>query len=57
MSELKASGFKVETAATGSTGTAIEATSSTYTVLVGVTEADKKWVANYTVGPADDSSN
>ena len=52
-SELKASGFKVETAASGATGTAIEATNSTYTVLVGITEADKKWVANYTVGPTD----
>jgi hypothetical protein len=56
-SELTGAGFKVEGSGTaGTSGEGLIASSKTYSVIVGVTGSDGKWVANYTVGPADSNN-
>ena len=53
-SDLTSAGFKVEGSGSAtSTASGLVADNATYSVIVGIAEADKKWVANYTVGPAD----
>jgi hypothetical protein len=51
--ELKGSGLKVTEAVTGTTGTVISGSSSSYSVIVAVSGSAKKWIANYTVGPSE----
>ncbi len=56
-SELTGAGFKVVGSGNaGSSGEGLIATGSKYSVLVGVTGSGSKWVANYTVGPADSNN-
>jgi hypothetical protein len=53
-SELTGAGFKVEGSGTaGKSGEGLVASSDKYSILVGVTGDKTKWIANYTVGPAD----
>jgi hypothetical protein len=56
-SELTGAGFKVEGSGTaGKSGEGLIASGKTYSVIVGVSGSDGKWVANYTVGPADSNN-
>jgi hypothetical protein len=56
-SELTGASFKVEGSGTaGKSGEGLIASSKTYSVIVGVTGSNGKWIANYTVGPADSSN-
>ena len=58
-SELSGAGFKTDESGTiGDSGASIVADNKTYGVLVVLTEdtSTKKWIANYTVTPADDNS-
>jgi hypothetical protein len=56
-SELTGAGFKVVgSGSAGTSGEGLVATSSKYSVLVGVTGSGSKWLANYTVGPADSNN-
>jgi hypothetical protein len=56
-SQLTGAGFKVEGSGNaGTSGEGLIASSKTYSVIVGVTGTGSKWVANYTVGPADSSN-
>ncbi|HEX4444672.1 MAG TPA: hypothetical protein VHZ81_13970 [Galbitalea sp.] len=56
-SELTSAGFKVEgSGSANSTTSGLIADTKKYDVLVGITKTDSKWVANYTVSPADSSS-
>jgi hypothetical protein len=56
-SALTGAGFKVEGSGNaGSSGEGLIASSKTYSVIVGVTGSGSKWVANYTVGPADSNN-
>src|ERR1700744_4984083 len=49
-SDLTSAGFKVEGSGSAtSTASGLVADNATYSVIVGIAEADKKWVANYTV--------
>jgi hypothetical protein len=56
-SALTGAGFKVEGSGNaGSSGEGLIASNKTYSVIVGVTGSGSKYVANYTVGPADSSN-
>ena len=56
-SALTGAGFKVEGSGNaGSSGEGLIASGKTYSVIVGVTGSGSKWVANYTVGPADSNN-
>jgi hypothetical protein len=59
-SELAGAGFKTDESGTiGDSGASIIADNKKYGVLVVATEdtSTKKWIANYTVTPDEDSSN
>jgi hypothetical protein len=57
-SALTGAGFKVVGSGNaGSSGEGLIASSSAYSVIVGVTGSSGKYVANYTVGPSDSSSD
>jgi hypothetical protein len=56
-SALTSAGFKVQGSGNaGTSGEGLIASSKKYSVIVGVTGTNSKWVANYTVGPADSSN-
>ena len=57
--QLTGAGFKVQEAGTSDAGDSLVATSKDYGVLVVTSKDTTKgyWIANYTVTPADDSSN
>jgi hypothetical protein len=56
-SSLTSAGFKVAgSGSAGASGEGLIASNKTYSVIVGVTGSGSKWIANYTVGPADSSN-
>ena len=55
-SDLKGAGFKLEpVTSTSDDGSAIIATDSKYSTIIGIAKDKTGWLVNYSVGPSDDS--